>query len=422
MTHQTKSDAGGCGCDDQPTTKLIPLADALERGLALAEPVTEIEQVALAGAIGRVLARDVTSPLPLPPFDNSAMDGYLLNTADLNGNGPWSLQVQGRIAAGDAGNVAPKAGSAWRILTGAIVPAGFDAVIMQEDTELRAHHIHFSRRPKPGQHIRRQGGDAAKGQVVVRAGAEIGARQAGALAAVGAGSVPVRRKVRVAIFSTGNELRQPGEPLETGQIWNSNRFTMLALLKKDWVEIVDLGAIPDEPELLGAALRDACASCDMLVTTGGVSVGEEDHMPRLFEEAGGTLSVMKVAIKPGKPVTYGALGKAVFVGLPGNPVSAFVTWLVIGARILEKRAGLLTPQQGRILVRIADKVTRRPGRIEFRPARYSESVQGEARQVEMLDSAFSGRVALLSAADGLVVIPAEASEIEKGEVLEFIPF
>ncbi len=414
------ADNAACGCD-HVAGKLTPLDVAIERGLALATPVTEVEEVSLTDAIGRVLAMDATSPIPLPPFDNSAMDGYIVATADLTGDGPWTLTIAGRIAAGDAGQVTPKSGTALRILTGAPVPAGFDAVVMQEDCDVKDGTISFSRKPAVGQHIRPMGGDAAKGQVVVPAGAEIGPRQTGALAAIGSGTVTVRRKVRVAIFSTGSELVQPGEALGAGQIWNSNRYTLLSLLKKDWIEVVDLGAIPDEPALLKEALVNACATCDMVITTGGVSVGDEDHMPRLFEEAGGVMQVMKVAIKPGKPITYGTLNRAIFVGLPGNPVSAFVTWLVIGAVVLEKRAGINARRSGRMLVRSASAVTRRAGRVEFRPARYIENSQSGAIEVELLSPEFSGRVALLSLADGLAVIPADSQEVAKGDALEFIP-
>ena len=409
-----------CGCDDH-AVKLTPLNIAIERGLALASAVSEIEDVALTDAIGRVLAQEAKSPIPLPPFDNSAMDGYLVQTADLAGEGPWTLRIAGRIAAGDAGQNVPEPDTALRILTGAPVPSGFDAVVMQEDCTVQNDTITFSRKPAVGQHIRPSGGDAGIGQVVVPAGSEIGARQTGALAAIGSGTVKVRRKVRVAIFSTGSELVQPGDALGAGQIWNSNRYTLLSLLKKDWIEVVDLGAIPDKPELLKAALVNASATCDMVITTGGVSVGDEDHMPRLFEEAGGKMQVMKVAIKPGKPIAYGTLDRAIFVGLPGNPVSAFVTWMVIGAAILEKRAGLSPRRAGRMLVRCSDDVKRRAGRIEFRPARYVDNPQSGASEVELLSPEFSGRVALLSLADGLAVIPAECVHVVKGNALEFIP-
>jgi len=195
----------------------------------------------------------------------------------------------------------------------------------------------------------------------------------------------------------------------------------LSLLKKDWIEVVDLGAIPDKPDLLKAALVNACATCDMVITTGGVSVGDEDHMPRLFEEAGGKMQVMKVAIKPGKPIAFGTLDRAIFVGLPGNPVSAFVTWMVIGAPVLEKCAGLTARRAGRMLVRAAGDAKRRPSRIEFRPARYVDNPLTETSEVELMSPEFSGRVALLSLADGLAVISAECEGVSKGDVLEFIP-
>lgn len=409
-----------CGCD-RHADQLTPLDVAIERGLALATAVEDLEDVTLENAIGRVLAVDALSPIALPPFNNSAMDGYLVRTADLVGNGPWTLSITGRIAAGDAGHDTPVAGTTLRILTGAPVPEGFDAVVMQEDCDVQKNSIKFSHKPKAGQHIRRKGGDVCAGQLVVQAGVEIDPRHAGALAAIGAGLVTVRRKLRVAIFSTGSELVQPGQPLGAGQIWNSNRYMLLAFLKRDWIEVVDLGAIEDTPKLLKAALIEACATCDMVITTGGVSVGDEDHMPRLFEEAGGVMQVMKVAIKPGKPVTYGTLGRAIFVGLPGNPVSAFVTWSVIGALMLEKRAGLAAQGNDRIKVRTINQLSRRAGRIEFRPARYVENQSSGNLEIELLSPEFSGRAALLSVADGLAVIAADSTAVASGDWLEFIP-
>ena len=423
MTQQQmrETPAEDCGCD-RHARKLISLEDAIARGLALVDPVEESESLPLDQAIGRVLAGDGVAALPMPPFDNSAMDGYLLRVADLQGEGPWEMRVIGRIAAGDKGVAEPETGSVLRILTGAPVPAGFDAVIMQEDVTRDGDIIRFDRRPRLGQHLRRQGEDAKQGEAIVQYGVEIGPRQAGALAAVGASKVSVYRRLRVAIFSTGSELRQPGEKLAPGQIWNSNRYSLLASLQKPWIEVIDMGAISDKPDLLRAALITACETADIVITTGGVSVGDEDHMPRLFQEAGGEMDVMKVAIKPGKPIAFGRLKNAVYVGLPGNPVSAFVTWLVIGERILERRAGLKKPASNRILVRASKAYSRRPGRCEFRPARYSAQGKGAEGQVELLAPSFSARIALLSGADGLAVIPADSDHVEKGDVLEFIPF
>ena len=415
--------AASCACD-RPAKALVALEEAIARGLALVSPVDKIETLPLHLALGRILARDGVASLPMPPFDNSAMDGYLLDSAALAGQGPWELRVCGRIAAGDSGALPPKPGCALRIFTGAPVPAGFDAVIMQEDVTRTGDMIRFSQRPEPGQHIRPRGGDAAAGQRVVAAGVAIGARQAGALAAVGAAKASVYRRLRVAIFSTGSELRQPGAPLAPGQIWNSNRYSLLASLQAPWIEVIDMGAIPDIPDLLRAALLTACETADMVITTGGVSVGDEDHMPRLFQEAGGRMEVMKVAIKPGKPIAFGTLGHAVYVGLPGNPVSAFVTWLVIGARILERRAGLMHSAARRILVRSASQISRHTGRCEFRPARFvtEGADQAGASRIELLEPSFSARIALLSGADGLAVLPADTARINAGDVLEFIPF
>lgn len=400
----------------------VPFETALAEALALAEPVRETETVALEDATGRVLAAPATTPIPLPPFDNSAMDGYAVRLRDLPGDGPWRLPLARRIAAGDAGGGALPVGGAARILTGAPVPEGADAVVMQENVAVEDGHVVFSRRPRPGENIRRAGDDLAQGSTVLPAGVLIGAREAAALAAAGAARVGVHRRLRVAIFSTGSELRQPGEALAPGQIWNSNRFQLRAALAEPWIETIDLGAVADEPGLLRRTLEHAASRADLVVTTGGVSVGEEDHMPRLLAEAGGQARVMKVAMKPGKPLTVGTLGKAIYLGLPGNPVSAFVTWRMIGSCVAARRGGIARLRPVFTTVRAATAETRHPGRIEFRPVRIvGEAASGEP-EAELLAPTFSARLAMLAAADGLAVIPAAAERIEKGDVLRFLPF
>lgn len=400
----------------------VPFETALAEALALAEPVRETETVALEDATGRVLAAPATTPIPLPPFDNSAMDGYAVRLRDLPGDGPWRLPLARRIAAGDAGGGALPVGGAARILTGAPVPEGADAVVMQENVTVEDGHVVFSRRPRPGENIRRAGDDLAQGSTVLPAGVLIGAREAAALAAAGAARVDVHRRLRVAIFSTGSELRQPGEALAPGQIWNSNRFQLRAALAEPWIDTIDLGAVADEPGLLRRTLEHAASRADLVVTTGGVSVGEEDHMPRLLAEAGGQARVMKVAMKPGKPLTVGTLGKAIYLGLPGNPVSAFVTWRMIGSCVAARRGGIARLRPVFTTVRAATAETRHPGRIEFRPVRIvGEAASGEP-EAELLAPTFSARLAMLAAADGLAVIPAAAERIEKGDVLRFLPF
>ena len=413
--------ADGCACDHHAHMYLT-VDDALRRGLSVANPITDTETLPLVQAIGRILAENCDSKVDMPAFDNSAMDGYAVRSADL-GEGPvFELLVGGRIAAGDSGAHDAPDGSALRIFTGAPVPSEFDAVLMQEDCELQSDRIRFNRRPKSGQHIRRAGEDLKAGAPILRRGCEITAREAAALASAGYGEVKVYRKLKVTIFSTGSELRQPGEALGPGQIYNSNRYMLLALLDKPWIELADRGPVEDDPVLLKQVLRDACNSSDLIITTGGVSVGDEDHMPRLFSEIGGETEVMKVAMKPGKPIMFGCQGDALYVGLPGNPVSAFVTWQIIGARMMERRAGLhrneRTPEQAVL----AEPLQRRAGRREYRPVSIDGCTPNGAPRLRLMAESYSGRVALLAQADGLVIIPAETEKLPAGEALDFLRF
>jgi molybdopterin molybdotransferase len=423
MSQTNQLSESPCSCDDEGAQgRLVPVNTALARGLALAETVSETDEVALENSFGRVLARAVTTPVPLPPFDNSAMDGYALRIADLTGNGPWTLPVSGRIAAGDSGDVALAAGSALRILTGAPVPRDIDAIIMQEHVQRDGDTITLTEKPTPGMNIRRRGEDLPEGAAILPAGCEIGPREACALAASGAATITVRRKIKVAMFCTGSELVAPGQALTPGKIWNSNRFMLLSTLAKPWIEIIDLGTVPDTPADLSATLVQASKIADMVISTGGVSVGDEDHMPRLFREAGGDIHAMRVAMKPGKPIAIGKMGDAIYVGLPGNPVSAFVTWHIIGAAILAKRTGATHSGFVKTLVKSGFETTRRPGRCEFRPARIV-GVDGQGTEVaQVLSPSYSARVALLSSADGLLCIPADAEKIHDGDLLEFLRF
>ena len=299
MTLHQIPTAAVCGCDDI-ARGLMTVDAALRRGLALCTAVAETETLPLDAATGRVLVAPATAPLPLPPFDSAAMDGYALRRADLVGPGPWHLPVAGRIAAGMAAPARMPAGAGLRIFTGAPVPPDCDAVVMQERVTRSGDTLRLDRMPAPGENIRRAGEDLAAGAAILPAGRVVGAREAAALR---------------------------------------------------------------------AALERAAATADLVVSTGGVSVGEEDHMPRLLRAAGGEIAVLKVAMKPGKPVALGRLGGAVYIGLPGNPVSAFVTWAVLGARMAEALAGIADPTTRRQIVRAIAPLTRRPGRCEFRPVR-----------------------------------------------------
>ena len=413
--------ADGCACD-RHAQMYLSVEDALTRGLAAADPIMETKILPLSEATGRVLAENCISRVEMPAFDNSAMDGYAVRLSEL-GEGPlFELPLAGRVAAGDSGAHIAPAGSALRILTGAPVPADFDAVLMQEDCEATPDRIRFTRRPKPGQHIRRAGEDLRAGAPILRRGCEIGPREAAALASAGHGQVTVFRKLKVTIFSTGSELKQPGEDLGPGQIYNSNRYMLRALLDKPWVQLTDAGQVEDDPVILEQVLGQACDSSDLIVTTGGVSVGDEDHMPRLFTKIGGETDVMKVAMKPGKPIMFGRRGDALYIGLPGNPVSAYVTWQIIGSQLMMRRAGLRrvppAPQQAIL----AEPLQRRAGRQEYRPVQVDGMAPDGRPRLRLMAPSYSGRVALLAQADGLAVIPAETASLPEGHALDFLRF
>lgn len=412
-----------CGCETGPEPDALLSVDAaLRRVLALAAPVAQVEQLPLDQAHGRVLAHTVRAGASLPLFDNSAMDGYAIRLTDLVGEGPWRLKLAGRVAAGDAGDMPVPVGAALRIFTGAAIPPCCDAVVIQEMTRLDGDVVEIRRRPEPGENIRRAGEDLASGSELLPAGRRIGPRAAALLASAGCGEATVRRRVRIAYFSTGSELRSPGTVLAPGQIWNANRYHLAGALDLPWIEAIDMGSVPDRPDLLQQTLEQASRQADMVVTTGGVSVGDEDHMPAVLRAAGGEIHVMKVAVKPGKPLVIGRIGAGLYLGLPGNPVSAFVIWHVIGARITQALAGIAEAGPPRILVRAGFERLRRPGRCEFLPARLGGYDGHGAKTVEIATSEVSHRVALLAQADGLLLIPAETERVARGDILEFLPF
>ncbi len=417
------SDPFFCGCEIKPEMgALISVDAAIRRALALVKPVAQVERLPLERAHGRVLGEAVRSGVSLPLFDSSAMDGYAVRLADLAGEGPWRLRVSGRVAAGDAGSGSLPAGAALRIFTGAAIPSGCDAVVIQELTRLEDDTVEIQRRPRPNENIRRAGEDLVLGSEFLPAGCHIGPRVASLLAAAGCGEVVVRRRIRVAFFSTGSELRAPGTSLAPGQIWNANRYHLQGSLDLPWVDAIDMGAVPDQIDRLREALEQASRDADLVVTTGGVSAGDEDHMPAALNAAGGEIHVTKVAMKPGKPLIIGLLGSALYIGLPGNPVSAFVAWYVIGARIAEALAGIREARPPRCIVRADFDRIRQPGRCEFLPARLGSYDANGTRNVEITGLAISHRVALLAQADGLLLIPSEAHRIQRGDMLEFLPF
>jgi len=298
--------------------------------------LSESETVPLAAALGRVLAEDVVSPLDVPGYDNSAMDGYALssvNTVD----GLSSLPVSQRIPAGHpGGELAP--GTAARIFTGAPMPVGADSVVMQEECEVDGDSIRIRRKVPPGENVRPRANDIAKGDCVLAAGEKLQPQAVGLLASLGIAEVKVVRRLRVALLNTGDEIVEPGRPLQPGQIYNSNRYTLIATLQQVGCEIVDLGQVQDSFEATRTALLQAAQQADLILTSGGVSVGEEDHI-KAAVEAEGEINLWRVRMKPGKPLAFGRVGATPFIGLPGNPVSAFVTFCLFAMPFVRTMQG-----------------------------------------------------------------------------------
>ncbi|WP_246479589.1 gephyrin-like molybdotransferase Glp [Niveibacterium microcysteis] len=316
---------------------LLTFEEALGQLLASARPVPEHESVGLLDATGRVLASDLVSSIAVPPHDNSAMDGYAVRCVDVTQPGV-RLPVSQRVPAG-ASPAPLAAGSAARIFTGAPIPSGADAVVMQERCHADTDGVAIDELPRLGQNIRRRGEDIEVGASVLSAGVRLNAARIGLAASIGVPQLNVLRRLRVAVFFTGDELREPGEALGPGAIFNSNRYMVRSLLAMLGCEVTDLGIVRDDLTATRDALRRAAAAHDVVLTCGGVSVGEEDHV-KAAVEAEGALSLWKIAIKPGKPLAFGRVGEADFIGLPGNPVSAFVTFVMLVQPFLCRRMGL----------------------------------------------------------------------------------
>lgn len=340
---------------------LLPVAEALSQVLAQAQPLADAEDVPLIDALGRVLASDQVSPLDVPGEDNSAMDGYAVRVADL---GAAALPVSQRIPAGLVG--APlESGSIARIFTGAPVPAGADAVVMQEDCTVTADGVLIDAEVSSGQHIRPAGQDIQRGSTVLAAGRRLRPQDLGLLASIGRATVPVIRQLQVAILSTGDELVEPGSgTLAPGQLYNSNRYTLAGLLRSLGIVVVDGGIVPDDPDATRDALQQAANKADCVITSGGVSVGEEDHVKQQVE-ALGQLSLWKLAMKPGKPLAFGRIGNTPFIGLPGNPSSVFVTFCLIARPYLMRLQGITDQPLPQLKVRAGFSTKRPGGRQEY---------------------------------------------------------
>lgn len=399
--------------------QLLDVDQAIARLLSLATPVAEAETVPLGEAVGRVAAERILAPCDLPPFDCSAMDGYAVRAAGRNNTRPKRFRVVGQSLAGHPAAGAVSADTAVRIFTGAPVPEGADAVFLQEDATARRGVVTTVAPVRLGQHIRRRGHDIARGDVLCPAGTRISAYHAAWLVACGIGSARVKRRVRVAVASTGDELAPPGATLKAGQIYECNRFAVATLLREKAVRVLDLGCLPDDPAAIGAALEEAAAHADLIVTSGGVSVGDADFVTRVLAERG-EVAFWRIALKPGKPLAVGRIGDALVMGLPGNPVSALVTYLLFVAPAVDRLGG--HPPSSPLLLRakIEHPLTHTPGRREYmRGAMWL--LDGEL-VVSATGDQSSNRLATFAAANCLVVVEEDAAEVPSGASVSVIPF
>jgi molybdopterin molybdotransferase len=400
--------------------ELMPVDEARALIWERLAPVAGTEVLPLTDADGRVLADDVVAAFDLPPFANSAVDGYAVRFADLGRTGETVLPVRGRIAAGSALAEQPDAGAAVRIFTGAPMPDGFDTVFMQEDVRvLDDAEVVLPSGLKRGANCRQAGEDLREGERALAAGTTLGPQHIALLAALGAAAVTVRRKLRVAVFSTGDEIVSPGETLPAAKIYDANRFMLQALLRRLACEVTDLGILPDDRATISKALSGAAADHDLLLTSGGVSTGEEDHVKAAVESAGG-LAFWRLAIKPGRPVAMGVVSGTPFIGLPGNPVAVFVTFAYVARAIIARLSGAAFEPPKAVEVRSAFTYRKKEGRREYVRVRLSG---GEgAIEAHKHPREGAGILTSLTETDGLVELPETVTRVEPGDRVGFLPY
>lgn len=396
---------------------LLPLDRALERILANATVIPGTEILPLSDLSHRILATDITAPLDVPPADNSAMDGYALRTADCPDTGTI-LPISQRIAAGHSPE-ALQVGTAARIFTGGEIPTGADAVVIQENCEALSKsgepdRVLVHSKPAVGDNVRRLGQDISRGSRVLAAGTLLRPQEIGLLASLGLDQVPVRKPLKVAVLTTGDELIAPGNPLQPGQIYNSNAYLLEALLSGAGCRTVRNAIVPDDPAATRQALLDAAAHADLIVSCGGVSVGEEDHLKAALQ-AVGRLDLWKIAIKPGKPLAFGSVGDASFLGLPGNPASAFVTFLLVALPFIRHCQGMAYQKPVGMLTPALFEKSRIQQRSEYLRARLTPD------GVEIHSNQSSGVLSSACWGDGLVEWSA-GSSISQGTMVKFYPY
>lgn len=400
-------------CLDDYDPNSMPVTQARRFIRQFLSPVSTKESTPLRNSLGRVLAEAIHSPCDVPNHDNSAMDGYAFNADDLQAIGETRLRIIGTAFAGNAFNGTLKPGECVRIMTGAVMPAGSDTVVVQERVQVDGDSVVFSDGPKRGMNMRFAGEDLKQGQVVLPAGHLMRAADLGLIASLGIGELKVYRRLRVAFFSTGDELASIGQPLEAGQVYDSNRYTLYGMLTRMGVEVIDMGVVRDQPELLEQALVEASQSADVILTSGGVSVGEADFMKQLLEKLGQVV-FWKIAMKPGRPLAYGKVGTAHYFGLPGNPVSVMVTFYQFVREAMLVLMGQPEPKPMPLLKAVCtDAIKKLTGRTEFQRGLLYLDEAGEWK-VKPTGNQGSGILRSMSEANCFIVLDETVGNVDAG--------
>jgi molybdopterin molybdotransferase len=404
-------------CADDYDPNSMPVAKAREFIARFLTPVAVVERVHIRAALDRVLAEDVISPLDVPSHDNSAMDGYAVRFADLKPDGEVTLKVAGSSFAGVPYEGAVKPGACVRIMTGGVVPAGMDTIVMQEHVKANGDSVTIGGDHRLNQNLRRAGEDLKTGQVALKRGVLLRPAEIGLIASLGIGEISVYRKLRVTFFSTGDELRSIGTTLGEGQIYDSNRYTIHGMLTRLNCEVVDMGVIRDDPKLLEQAFDEAARCADVVITSGGVSVGEADFVKELLERMGEVV-FWKIAMKPGRPLAYGRIGGAHFFGLPGNPVSVMVTFYQFVRDALLKLGGRdPLPPLPTFKVPCTSALKKAPGRTEFQRGILTQDANG-AWSVRVTGEQGSGILRSMTEANCFIILPTDQGNVAVGTLVE----
>jgi len=404
-------------CADDYDPNSMPVNKAREVIARFLTPVTATERVSVRAALGRVLAEDVISPFNVPAHDNSAMDGYAVRIADLKSDGEVVLKNSGSSFAGVPFKGSVGAGQCVRIMTGGVVPTGADTIVMQEHVKTDGDKVTVGKGHKKGQNLRKAGEDLATGQVALKRGVTLRPADTGLISSLGIGEVTVYRRLRVAFFSTGDELVSIGAQLKEGQIFDSNRYTIHAMLTRLGCEVLDMGVVRDDPKLLEHAFEEAAASADVVITSGGVSVGEADFVKDLLNKMGEVV-FWKIAMKPGRPLAYGKIGSAHFFGLPGNPVSVMVTFYQFVRDALLKLAGCdPVPSMPTFKVPCTSNLKKAPGRTEFQRGILTQDAAGNW-SVRVTGEQGSGILRSMSEANCFIILPTDQGNVAPGTLVD----